>query len=98
MRAAIEKFRKVSKPKFVGVRYLFPWDGEDYLMREDVHKGLQLLVDNGLTFDWHSMTSGSGSPFVVCNVKLSIFILRSAIHYQTHSNDCKKISNFEDCH
>ena len=58
MKEAIEKFRMMSGPKFVGVRYLFPWVGEDYLYREDVQKGLQILSDNGLTFDWHSMTSG----------------------------------------
>ena len=96
MKEAIEKFRMMSGPKFVGVRYLFPWVGEDYLYREDVQTGLQILSDNGLTFDWHSMTSGEDIIEIFNNTIK--FFSRFTINNPTHSNDCYKVSKSEDCH
>ena len=54
MRSSIEKFLGVPRPKFVGVRHLISFEEEDYLTREDVHQGLQILSDHGLTFDLQS--------------------------------------------
>ena len=54
MRTSIEKFLAVPRPKFVGVRHLISFEEEDYLTREDVHQGLQILSDHGLTFDLQS--------------------------------------------
>ena len=39
MKACIEKFLKVPRPRFVGVRHLISFEEEDYLTREDVHQG-----------------------------------------------------------
>jgi len=49
----VEKFMKMT-PKLVGVRHLIGFEAVDYIAREDVHEGLQVLADNGLTFDLHS--------------------------------------------
>jgi len=54
MKASIEKFLKFPRPKFVGVRHLISFEDEEYLRREDVHQGLQILSDHGLTFDLQS--------------------------------------------
>ena len=59
MREMINKYKgREEGPKFLGVRYLLAWDQEDFMLREDALKGLQILADNNLTFDWHTPTSG----------------------------------------
>ena len=59
MRKMINKYKEREEgPKFLGVRYLLAWDEEDFMLREDALKGLQILADNNLTFDWHTPTSG----------------------------------------
>jgi len=54
MKAAIAKFSKKKRPKFVGVRHLIDFEEDDFLARADVHAGLQILSDNQLTFDLQS--------------------------------------------
>jgi len=54
MKAAIAKFSKNKRPKFVGVRHLIDFEEDDFLTRTDVHAGLQILSDNNLTFDLQS--------------------------------------------
>ena len=61
MRELINKYSRMEGPKFLGVRYLLAWDEEDFMLREDVIQGLQILADNQLTFDWHTPTSGEHS-------------------------------------
>ena len=59
MREMIKKYKgRKEGPKFLGVRYLLAWDQEDFMLRADALKGLQILADNNLTFDWHTPTSG----------------------------------------
>ena len=59
MREMINKYKaREEGPKFLGVRYLLAWDQEDFMLREDALKGLQILAENNLTFDWHTPTSG----------------------------------------
>ena len=59
MKELINKYKgREEGPKFLGVRYLLAWDQEDFMLREDALKGLQILADNNLTFDWHTPTSG----------------------------------------
>ena len=59
MREMINKYKgRKEGPKFLGVRYLLAWDEEDFMLRADALKGLQILADNNLTFDWHTPTSG----------------------------------------
>lgn len=50
----IKIFTTSSSPKFVGVRHLIDFEAEDFLTREDVHAGLQVLSDHNLTFDLQS--------------------------------------------
>jgi len=54
MKAAIAKFSKAKRPKFVGVRHLIDFEEDDFLTRADVHAGLKILSDNHLTFDLQS--------------------------------------------
>ena len=59
MREMINKYKgRKEGPKFLGVRYLLAWDQEDFMLQKDALKGLQILADNHLTFDWHTPTSG----------------------------------------
>jgi len=59
MREMINKYKgREEGHKFLGVRYLLAWDKEDFMLREDALKGLQILAENNLTFDWHTPTSG----------------------------------------
>ena len=51
MRTMIAKFRKETRPKFVGVRHLIDFELDDFLTRPDVHAGLEILENHGLTFD-----------------------------------------------
>ena len=41
MKGSIEKFLKVPRPKFVGVRHLISFEEEDYLTREEFIKVLR---------------------------------------------------------
>ncbi|XP_023326273.1 uncharacterized protein LOC111699773 [Eurytemora carolleeae] len=50
----ITKYSGSLAPKFVGIRHLIGFEDDDYLAREDVHKGLQIIADHGLTFDIQS--------------------------------------------
>ena len=51
MRTTIAKFSKETRPKFVGVRHLIDFEPVDFLTRPDVHAGLAILENHGLTFD-----------------------------------------------
>ena len=51
MRTTIAKFSKETRPKFVGVRHLIDFEPDDFLTRPDVHAGLAILENHGLTFD-----------------------------------------------
>jgi len=54
MRTTIAKFSKETRPKFVGVRHLIDFEPDDFLTRPDVHAGLEILENHGLTFDLQS--------------------------------------------
>ena len=54
MKVAIAKFSKETRPKFVGVRHLIDFEADDFLTRPDVHAGLAILENHGLTFDLQS--------------------------------------------
>ena len=54
MKIAIAKFSKETRPKFVGVRHLIDFEADDFLTRPDVHAGLAILENHGLTFDLQS--------------------------------------------
>lgn len=74
MKELIKKYKgKEEGPQFLGVRYLLAWDQEDFMLREDALKGLQILADNNLTFDWHTPTSGC-KAIKRRNTKLSTFL------------------------
>ena len=57
MKATIAKFSKETRPKFVGVRHLIDFEADDFLTRPDVHAGLAILENQGLTFDLQVQTS-----------------------------------------
>ena len=57
MKATIAKFSKETRPKFVGVRHLIDFEADDFLTRPDVHAGLAILENHGLTFDLQVQTS-----------------------------------------
>ena len=66
MRTTIAKFSKETRPKFVGVRHLIDFEPDDFLTRPDVHAGLAILENHGLTFDLQvhpQICSSIKSPF-----------------------------------
>ena len=66
MKTTIAKFSKETRPKFVGVRHLIDFEPDDFLTRPDVHAGLAILENHGLTFDlqvWTQIYSSTQTPF-----------------------------------
>ncbi len=45
----VEEFK--AKPLFVGCRHILPVETDDWLVREDVLKGLSVLQQNDVPFD-----------------------------------------------
>jgi len=54
MEDTIAKYKRETRPKFVGIRHLIDFEADDFLTREDVHNGLAILERHGLTFDLQS--------------------------------------------
>lgn len=54
MKKTIEKYAKETRPKFVGIRQLIDFEDDDFLTRSEVHEGLAILEEKGLTFDLQS--------------------------------------------
>jgi len=50
----LSKYCSLQSPKFVGVRHLIGLEDNNFSLREDFHRGLQVLADHDLTFDLHS--------------------------------------------
>lgn len=55
LEVCVQEFKaEFKRPKFVGVRHLIGLYEPDFLLRDDVHKGLSILERHGLTIDLHS--------------------------------------------
>ena len=88
MKTTIAKFSKETRPKFVGIRHLIDFEPDDFLTRPDVHTGLAILENHGLTFDlqvWTQTYFSAQTPFP-----------ELPCHHQAHTPHCWQVSQAQD--
>ena len=88
MKTTIAKFSKETRPKFVGIRHLIDFEPDDFLTRPDVHAGLAILENHGLTFDlqvWTQTYFSAQTPFP-----------ELPCHHQAHTPHCWQVSQAQD--